>query len=246
MSGQTTQGARGRTIIASVVVAAAAIGIYFLTTSLSANPKGPSGSQAVGASSFAVGAASTASGRASSAADPASPLPTSGPTSGPMPGAPVSLQSALAATPTAHAQGTGAPGAVPIEPNKPMLVKTWNDGPGGKALATVTTQSGDALMAYSAKQYVDMLQYCGALTSALQNAVAAPAIPDAAMQAKYATSLTAFKAGAADCTAAITQSPNGVEDTVTHVDQTTIAKSHSELSEGEADLYVATETLRQQ
>jgi len=56
----------------------------------------------------------------------------------------------------------------------------------------------------------------------------------------------AFKAAAADCTAAITQSSESVEDTVTNVDQAEISQSISELSVGVADLYVATETLREQ
>ena len=64
------------------------------------------------------------------------------------------------------------------------------------------------------------------------------------MQKMYAKSLTAFKMGAADCVAGITQHPEGVEDTVTNVNHAEINKAVSELSLGMNDLYIATEVLR--
>ena len=81
-------------------------------------------------------------------------------------------------------------------------------------------------MAHSSGQYPEMLQSCRALASAVQAAQAAPVIPDSAMQTKYEASLLSFKAAAADCTAAITQSSEGVEDTVTNVDQAEIRPEH--------------------
>jgi hypothetical protein len=138
------------------------------------------------------------------------------------------------------------PGPRPIKPTNPAPVESWDAGQGGKALSAITAQSGSVLMAHSAGQYSEMLQSCQALASAVQAARTAPVIPDSAMQAKYAASLTAFGTAGAECTAAITQSTEGVEDTVTNVDQAKISQSISELNVGIADLYAATEVLRKQ
>ena len=99
-------------------------------------------------------------------------------------------------------------------------------------------------MAHAGSQYPEMLQYCNALTTAVQTAEADSPIPDNAMQKMYAKSLTAFKVGATDCVAGITQHPEGVEDTVTNVNHAEINKAVSELSLGMNDLYIATEVLR--
>jgi hypothetical protein len=115
---------------------------------------------------------------------------------------------------------------------------------GGKDLTQVTAQSGSVLMAHAGSQYPEMLQYCNALTTSVQTAEADSPIPDNAMQKMYAKSLTAFKMGAADCVAGITQHPEGVEDTVTSVNHAEINKAVSELSLGMNDLYIATEVLR--
>lgn len=171
----------------------------------------------------------------------ASRLPTAGPTGGPMPGAPLSLRSSL---PTAKA--TASPAPRPIQPSAPALVKAWDAGAGGKALTAVTTQAGDVQMARSTGDYSEMMLSCEALTSDVQHALAASAIPDLAMQRMYTSALTVLKTSAADCSAAITQSSVGVEDTVTHVNQPEITLSMAKLKAGLTDLYIATEMMRQQ
>ena len=52
-------------------------------------------------------------------------------------------------------------------------------------------------------------KYCNALAGAVQTAEADSPIPDTAMQKMYAASLNAFKQGAADCAAGITQHAEG-------------------------------------
>jgi hypothetical protein len=136
------------------------------------------------------------------------------------------------------------PGPEPITPSDSALVKSWNAEAGGTALAAITVQAGSVMMAQSTREYSEMRQACGSLASAVQSAQAAPAIPDSAMEAKYTAALTAFKAGAAECSAAIAQSLEGVEDTVTTVNHAELNQSVTELETGLTDLYVATETLR--
>jgi hypothetical protein len=156
---------------------------------------------------------------------------------GPLPGAP--------STEGKGGSKSAAPnGPKPLKPTDPAQVKSWEAGSGGKALTQVTAQSGSVLMAHAGSQYPEMLQYCNALTTAVQTAEADSPIPDNAMQKMYAKSLTAFKMGAADCVAGITQHPEGVEDTVTSVNHAEINKAVSELSLGMNDLYIATEVLR--
>jgi hypothetical protein len=133
-----------------------------------------------------------------------------------------------------------------LKPSDPAQVKSWNSGKAGATLAKVTSQSGTVLMAHGAKQYTQMLHACRALSATLQTAQTLPPIPDAAMQRVYAKSLAAFKAGVADCEAGITQHPEGVEDTVTHVNQSYIQQAVNQFGTGMTDLYIATETLRKQ
>ena len=172
----------------------------------------------------------------------ASRQPTAGPTGGPMPGAPVSLQTSFTRRPATTAQ----PGPKPMRPSDPRLIKSWKAGPGGKTLNRVTAQAANVQMAQATGQYTEMPQYCGALTSAVQGALAAPAIPDSGMGTKYSAALTALKTAASDCTTAITVSVEDIEDTVTHVNNAEINRSMSELKTGLTDLYIATEMLRTQ
>jgi hypothetical protein len=71
-------------------------------------------------------------------------------------------------------------------------------------------------------------------------------IPDIAMEARYVTALVSLRLAAVNCMTAIQQVPDGVEDTVTDVNQTVMALVASELSSGESDLFAATELLREQ
>jgi hypothetical protein len=163
---------------------------------------------------------------------------------GPMPGAPTQK-------PTPPVPPPGGPQPVPVrptptalQPSNPTLVKTWNSGPGGRVLATVTALSSNALLEKSTGQYALMLLDCQALSTALGNVKQAAFIPDTAMQAKYAAALSSFQLAAADCMTGIQEVPDGVEDTVTNVNQTVIDTVAAELSTGASDLFVATEMLR--
>jgi hypothetical protein len=164
---------------------------------------------------------------------------------GPMPGAPTQ-QPTTPAVPTP----SGGPQVIldvtptALRPSNPMLVKAWNSGRGGDALATVTALSSNALLAKTLKQYPDMLQDCKALSTATGNAEQAGLIPDVAMEAKYVVALGLFKLAAVSCIAGIREVPVGVEDTVTDVNQTVVDTVASELSSGVSDLFGATGMLR--
>jgi hypothetical protein len=132
----------------------------------------------------------------------------------------------------------------PLKPSDPVRVSAWNKGPAGAALSQVTSQAGTVLMAHGVGQYPSMLQACKALSASVQAAEALPPIPDAAMQQVYAKSLAAFSSGTAKCLAGITQHSEGVEDTVTDVNQVVIQQALKHFSVGISDLYVATQVLR--
>jgi hypothetical protein len=157
-----------------------------------------------------------------------------------MPGAP----SGHASTPGQEPAPAGGP--TPIRPTDKTSVKSWNKGPGGQALALVTTESGNVLMAHSAQQYPSMLHYCHALSGVVKQARAADPIPDARMEGLYQTSLAAFAAGSADCVAAITQHAAGAESTVTNVNHSLVDQAITELGAGVKSLYRATGSLRKQ
>lgn len=137
-------------------------------------------------------------------------------------------------------------GPKPLKPTDPAKVKSWNAGTGGAALAQVTADSGNVLMAYGSGQYTQTLQGCVELAGAVKRAGELPPIPNSSMQKMYVRSLDAFKAGIAECEAAITQHPEGVEDVVTDVNHTEMTKAIAQFSTGTKDLYVATEFLRKQ
>jgi hypothetical protein len=99
-------------------------------------------------------------------------------------------------------------------------------------------------MAHGVGQYPQMLQACRALSASVHGAEALPPIPDAAMQQVYAKSLAAFSSGTAECLVGITQHSDGVEDTVTQVNQAVIQQALKQFSVGISDLYVATGVLR--
>jgi hypothetical protein len=153
-----------------------------------------------------------------------------------MPGAPT-----VRTTPVALASGP-----VALKPSSPAPVKTWNSGKSGSALSQIVVYSGNVLMAYGSKQYPQMLQACTALGGTAKKARALPPIPDAAMEMLYTTSLDNFLSGAALCESAISQHPEGVEDTVTHVNQAQLTEAMSQFKVGTTDLYAATKVLQKQ
>jgi hypothetical protein len=164
---------------------------------------------------------------------------------GPMPGAPTQRPTA-SATPSVGPHHYIQVTPTALRPSNPGLARTWKSGQGGKALAAVTTLADNTLLAQQTDQYGIMLLDCESLKPAVGHAIRTTLIPDRAMQGKYATALLSLKLAAVGCMAAIQQIPDGVEDTVTHVNQTAMAVVATELSSGVSDLFTATENLRQQ
>jgi hypothetical protein len=164
---------------------------------------------------------------------------------GPMPGAPTQRPTPPAAPSIGpHIYRHITPRA--LRPANLRRARIWDSGRGGKALARVTALADNALLAQQTGQYALMLPECQALEGAAGKALLAEPIPDLAMQAKYTTALLLFKLAALGCVAGIQQVPEGVEDTVTHVNQVVMAQVASELSSGASDLFAATEMLRKQ
>lgn len=220
--------ARG-VLILTLAAAAVAIGSYL---AVSGSPGGQSASGRLSGNVLnpAQGASVTTAG---AVAPP-----------GPMPGAPAGHQSPATDPASSPAKMQNVP--KPLRPSDPAQVKSWNSGQAGAALARVTSQAGAVLMAHGSGQYTQMLQACEALSGAVKTAEALPPVPDAAMQNIYSKSLAAFKAGIVKCEAGITQHPEGVEDTVTHVNPSDIQQAVKQFGTGMTDLYIATEVLRKQ
>jgi hypothetical protein len=216
-----------RAAVGGTILAVLLAGISVAVFLVSAGP--PSQKGPLTAASIAGATAKPASGDRESAAR-ASAAP------GSQPGA-----AAIGDTPVAAVTGPK-----PLAPTDPATVKSWNAGRGGAALARVTAYSGNVLMAYGSGLYPQTLQACAELAGAVKQAQALPPIPSSAMQKMYVRSLDAFKNGVAECEAAITQHPEGVEDTVTNVNHTKMNKAIAQFSIGTKDLYIATEFLRKQ
>jgi hypothetical protein len=160
--------------------------------------------------------------------------PTQPPTPNPSPTPSVGPHHYVQVTPTA------------LLPVNPVLAKLWRSGKGGKDLATVTALADNTLLAQQTNQYSIMLLDCGSLKTAVGHALLTALIPDIAMHAKYLTALLSLRLAAVGCMTGIQQVPEGVEDTVIHVNQAVMDVVASELSTGVSDLFVATEDLRQQ
>jgi hypothetical protein len=155
---------------------------------------------------------------------------------GPLPGSPAKQEVSASASPPQT-------GPKPLRPSDPGAISSWS-AEGGKALAHVSTQSENVLAARTASNYPQMLRYCTALATAVQDAENAPPIPDAAMQQMYTQSLNALKQGATDCMAGITEHHEDLEDTVVNVNHAAVGHAMSELGVGVNDLYIATSALR--
>jgi hypothetical protein len=214
-----------------VVVAAVAAGVIVAVSSSHSAPYSASAGAVLAGQTATSGAAGRSVGN----------TPTAGASiPGPMPGAPSGpLKSG-------HTSTTSSGAKKPIKPTNPAQVKSWNSGQAGKAMAQVTTLAGTVLMAHGGGQYPQMLQACKTLAGAVQSAAALPQIPDAAMRDYYQKSLNAFKSGIAKCQSGITQHEEGVEDTVTQVNQADIQEALKRFGTGMTDLYIATDYLRKQ
>ena len=132
-----------------------------------------------------------------------------------------------------------SPGPSPLQPTAPAQVAAWNAGPGGAALASVSQQLGDALMAHGVGQFVEMKMACVKLAAAVTAAQANPPIPDATMQQGYQEALGIFTTATADCQGAISYKQNGDENVQATVN-TTLNQATSALTTGAKDLYSAT------
>jgi len=164
-------------------------------------------------------------------------------TTGGLPGQPGSLAGSPAKQEVSASASPPQTGPKPLQPSDPGAISSWSAA-GGKALAHVTTQSENVLAARTARNYPQMLRYCNALATAVQDAENAPPIPDAAMQQMYTQSLNALKQGATDCMAGITEHHEDLEEAQVDVNHGTVDRAMSELGAGVNDLYIATSALR--
>jgi len=147
-------------------------------------------------------------------------------------------------SPSGAGASTPSPSPSPLQPTSPPSVATWEAGPGGTALGSVSQQLGNVAMAHGVGQFVEMKMACAKLASAVTTAKAGPAIPDAAMQLGYLGALGMFTTAAADCQAAISFKPDGDEYVQTQENTTMLSQATSALTTGSKDLYMATYHIR--
>ncbi len=122
-------------------------------------------------------------------------------------------------------------------------LRKWDSGRGGKALAEVSTDMGDALQAGGVKLLAPMKSACGSLGVAIEAAQAAPQIPNTALQKRYIIALTRLTTAAADCRAAISVQLNGDEDLRTEENPALYHRVEAAFTAGVKDLYLVTVEL---
>ena len=110
-------------------------------------------------------------------------------------------------------------------------LRTWNSGPGGRALSQISTEVGIALQAGGLRTYVTMKSACANLEMSVSAAGTSSPIPDAAMQSQYQAALSVLAKAAADCRSAISAQPEG-ESMSTKEDPAVLHLAQSELSSG--------------
>lgn len=137
------------------------------------------------------------------------------------------------------AQVAASAGAVTVPTDMRSRVIAWQSGPGGRDLAAVTRQFGEALQAEALKQYAEMKFACTQLAHRLSTAEAGPTIPIAAMQSLYVKALGELAKGAADCQAAIALE-SGDESLEAIVNAGLRQQAASELATGSKDIFRAT------
>jgi hypothetical protein len=185
-----------------------------------------------------VAAALFASGRGGTANSGGAPL--SGSTSGP-------------AAASSHPTGTStlAPSTTPEDvaaaihlPTKLRhVLRLWNNGTGGTALAAVSNDLGVALQAGGVKQYVSMRAACASLTTAVSAARTGPPIPNQQVQDRYTVALTQVATAAAKCHAAISERVDGDETVATYENQSLFHQAESDFGVAIKDLYDVTAEL---
>lgn len=131
-----------------------------------------------------------------------------------------------------------------LSPWSPSKTSKWASAKSGTLMSQITDDSGLVLQDYSVRDYVSTLRECSVLAAEVKSAQAQPAIPDPAMQKRYASALTEFAAGARSCSAAITQHSDGPENVTTTVNRSVMTQALSDFRTGSRDLYAAAERLR--
>jgi hypothetical protein len=148
----------------------------------------------------------------------------------------------------AQAAAAGAPkqpvGPVALKPGNPSHVAAWNAGPGGTALATVSTNVGTILMAHGAGRFLQMKQACVGLAAEVKAASTQPSIPDTAMENLYTEALASLASGAVNCEAGISSKPDGDEYDVIKTNSALLTSAMSDLDVGTRDLYRATADVK--
>jgi hypothetical protein len=119
----------------------------------------------------------------------------------------------------------------------------WKAGPGGGILAALSTQAGSATQSAGVGLYASMRLACVKVGTAVTAALAAPPIPDAAMQRWYARALASLANAAADCRTAISVRRRGPEDLKIREFRPALNRSTAEFATGTRDLFLATAKL---
>jgi len=162
----------------------------------------------------------------------------------PVPQSPVPAQTVPVALPST--------GAVPLPVDQQPQARTWNNGSGGAALTVVSGQAGAVGAALTAvsrhasagtqasapKVYAGMKTACAKLGTDVTAALAAPPIPDAAMERLYYRALSDLGKAASDCQTAISVQPEG--DLMTSRDATVMRAAESAMSSASRELSEAT------
>lgn len=120
------------------------------------------------------------------------------------------------------------------------VLKKWNPGRGGAALAAVSSDLGSATQAAGAKRYVLMRPACSSLATAAKEAQAAPPIPDTSMQRLYVKALTTLGSAATVCLSGIDEHAYGDDGVETHENPALLSQAVSEFTLGARELYSAT------
>jgi hypothetical protein len=136
-----------------------------------------------------------------------------------------------------------AKSALKWPPQLEQQILRWTAGPGGQALAAVSSHMGSAMQAAGIKLYAPMKLACAELASDVGTAQAGPPIPDAAMQRLYAKALAGLSTAAADCRSAISVA-QGDEATSVHVNEALLSQSRLEFASVSKVLYQATAQLQ--
>ena len=197
------------------------------------------GSHAAGSRASSAAGAAAAAAEATSSAGPSPAV-----THSPSPAVTHSLSRASATEPKNAAALAASGGAMTVQPAHSAQAAKWAAGTGGTGLTAVSTQLGAVTQAAGMRQYANMKAACAKLAAGVKAAQAGPSIPQASMQARYATGLTDLAKGAADCQAAISEQTDGDEYVITHENSTLLSQSKSAFVAGAKALFEGTSEIQ--